>query len=48
MITNELKSPNDLNLDVKNQNISRYGGCIYNVTLSYNITLFCLLVDIKR
>ena len=36
-ITNGLKSPNDLYLEAKNQNMSRYGGYIYNVTLSYNI-----------
>ena len=40
MITNGLKSINDLYLEDKNQNMSRYGG--------YIITLFCLLVDIKR
>ena len=37
MITNGLKSPNDLYLEAKNQNRSRYGGYIYHVTLSYNI-----------
>ena len=35
-VTNGLKSPNDLYLEAKNQNMSRYVGCIYNVTLSYN------------
>ena len=30
MITNELKSPNNLYLEAKNQNMSRYGGYIYN------------------
>ena len=35
-VTNGLKSPNDLCLEAKNQNMSRYVGCIYNVTLSYN------------
>ena len=47
MITNGLKSI-DLYLEAKNQNMSRYRGYIYNVTLSYNIMLFFLLVDIKR
>ena len=37
MITNGLKSPNDLYLEAKNQNMNRYGGNIYNVTLPYNI-----------
>ena len=36
MITNGLKSPNDLYLDAKSQNMSIYGGY---VTLSYNIIL---------
>ena len=36
MITNGLKSPNDLYLEAKNQNMSRYGGYTYSVTLSYN------------
>ena len=36
MITNGLKS-NDLYLEAKNQNMSRYGGYTYSVTLSYNI-----------
>ena len=46
MITNIVNSPNNLYLEAKNQNISRYGGYIY-VTLSCNM-LFCLQVDIKR
>ena len=37
MITNGLKSPNDLYLEAKNQNMSRYGGYTYSATLSYNI-----------
>ena len=37
MIINGLKSPKDLYLQAKNQNMSRYGGYIYNVTLPYNI-----------
>ena len=37
MIANGLKSPNDLYLEAKNENMSRYGGYIYTVTLSYNI-----------
>ena len=45
MITNGLKSPNDLYLEAKNQNMNRYGGFIY-ITLSHNMLLF--LVDIKR
>ena len=36
---NGLKSPADLYLKAKNQNMSRYGGYIYSVTLPYNITL---------
>ena len=36
MITNGLKSPNNLLLEAENQN-SRYGGYIYSVTLSYNL-----------
>ena len=31
MITNGLKSPNDWYLEAKNQNMSRYGGYMYNV-----------------
>ena len=37
MIINGLKSPKDLYLQAKNQNMSRYGGYIYNATLLYNI-----------
>ena len=37
MITNGLKSPNDLYLEAKNKNMRRYGGYLYKVTLSYNI-----------
>ena len=37
MITTELKSPNNLYLEAKNQNMSRYEGYTYRVTLSYNI-----------
>ena len=37
MITSGLKSPSDLYLETKNQNMGTYGGYIYNVTLSYNI-----------
>ena len=37
MITNELKSPNNLYLEAKNQNMSRYEGYTYRVNLSYNI-----------
>ena len=39
MNINGLNSPNDLYLEAKNHNMSRYGGYIYNViiTLSYNI-----------
>ena len=37
IITNGLKSPNDLYLEAKNQNMSKYGDYIYNVTFSYNI-----------
>ena len=37
MITNELKSPNNLYLETKNQNMSRYEGYTYRVNLSYNI-----------
>ena len=33
-VTNGLKSPNDLCLEAKNQNMSRYVGCIYNVTIT--------------
>ena len=36
MITNTVNSPNNLYLEAKNQNMSRYGGYIY-VTLSCNI-----------
>ena len=32
-----IKFPNDLYLEAKNQNMSRYGSDIYNVTLPYNI-----------
>ena len=32
-----LNSPNDLYLEAKNQNMGRYGGYIYSVTLSYDI-----------
>ena len=35
MIPNGLKSPNELYLEAKNQNMSRYGGNIYNFTLPY-------------
>ena len=38
MITNGLRSPIDLYLEAKNQNISRYGGYIYNV-ITYNIVI---------
>ena len=34
MVINGLKYPNDLYLENKNQNMSRYGDYIYNVTLS--------------
>ena len=34
MITNGLKSPNNLNFEAKNQNMSTYGGYMYTVTLS--------------
>ena len=37
MITNELKSPNNLYLEAKNQNMSRYGGYIYNIIYSIAI-----------
>ena len=37
MIPNGLKSPNNLYLQAKNQNMSRYGGYIYDITLSHNI-----------
>ena len=37
MISNGVKPLNDLYLEAENQNMSRYGGYIYNVTLSYNI-----------
>ena len=46
MITKGLKSPNDLYLEAKNQNMNRYGGFIY-ITLSHNM-LFCLLVNVNR
>ena len=36
MITNGLKSPNDLYLEAKNQNMSKYGGYIYSVTFSFD------------
>ena len=39
MITIGLKSPNDLYLEAKNQNMSRYGGYIHSVTLPYNVIL---------
>ena len=48
MMTNGLKSPNDLYMEAKKHNMSIYGGYIYKVTSPYNITLFCLLVNIKR
>ena len=44
MITNGLKSPNDLYLEAKNQNMSWYGSYIYIVTLPYNITLLYISV----
>ena len=31
IITNGLESPNDLYLEAKNQNMSRYGCYIYNI-----------------
>ena len=40
MITKVLKSPSNLYLEAKNQNISRGGGYLYNVTLSYNIKCY--------
>ena len=48
MEANGLKSPNDLHLEAKNENRSRYGSYIYNITLSYNIKryfVFWLLRD---
>ena len=36
MITNGSKSPNDLYLEAKNQNMSKYGGYIYSVTFSFD------------
>ena len=48
MITNGLKSPNNFYLNAKNQNMSRFGDYTYSVTLPYNITLICLLVNIRR
>ena len=48
MMTNGLKSPNDLYMEAKKHNMSVYGGYIYKVTSPYNIALFCLLVNIKR
>ena len=36
MITNGLKSPSDLYLEAKNQNMSKYGGYIYSVTFSFD------------
>ena len=37
MINNGLKFPNNLYLEAKNENMSRYEGYIYKITLSYNI-----------
>ena len=38
MITNgPLKSSKDLYMEAKNQNMSRYGGYIFNIPLSHNI-----------
>ena len=37
MITNGLKSPDNIYLEAKNQNMSTYGGYIYIVTFLYNI-----------
>ena len=45
MTTYGLNSPNDLYLEAKNQNMSRWGGCIYSITFSDDIA--CLLVDIR-
>ena len=48
MIANGLKSPNDLYLEAKNQNMNRYGGNIYNVTLPYNIQRYFVFWLILR
>ena len=40
MTTNGLISSSNLYLEAKNQNKSRHGGYIYNITLSKHITLF--------
>ena len=48
MIINGLKSPKDLYLQAKNQNMSRYGGYIYNVTLPYNIESYFVFWLILR
>ena len=45
MITNGLKSPNDLYLDAKSQNMSIYGGY---VTLSYSISNYFVFWLILR
>ena len=37
MINNGLKFSNNLYLEAKNENMSRYEGYIYKITLSYNI-----------
>ena len=37
MITNGLKSPKDLFLEARNQNMGRYEGYVYSVTLPYNV-----------
>ena len=47
MITNGLMPPDDLYLEAKDHNVSRHGGYIYNITLSYNIYcyfVFCLIL----
>ena len=48
MITNGLRSPNDLYLETKSQNMGRYGGYIYNVTFSYKIQYYFVFWLISR